>query len=148
MWRTSFQLQRKGEAKSCRNGGCIWEINLWCSKVSSMAQDKFQRSTSKFFFFLPRARRQIWNDQGRGLGKISDVQDDNQEFLLKPSKEFSHYTSIVHRFVVDMEKFKECNLTLNVKKEHIFNSREQRILTQHEAWSKYFQNKGGWSTIL
>ena len=69
--------------------------------------------------------------------------DDIQEFLVKSSMEFSHYTTFVHKFVVDMEKFKECNLTLDVKKEHIFNSREQRILTQHEAWSKYFQNKGG-----
>ena len=41
----------------------------------------------------------------------------------------------LHKFVVDMEKFKECNLTLDVNKEHIFNSREQRILisTRHAA---------------
>ena len=69
--------------------------------------------------------------------------DDIQEFLVKSSMEFSHYTAFVHRFVINMEKFKECNLSLDVKKEHMFNSREQRILTQHEAWSKYFQNKGG-----
>ena len=55
--------------------------------------------------------------------------DDIQEFLIKSSMEFSHYTAFVHKFVVDMEKFEECNLNLNVKKEHIFNSREQRILT-------------------
>jgi hypothetical protein len=66
---------------------------------------------------------------------------DIQEFLVKPYMEFSHYIAFVHKFVVDMEKFKECNISLNVKKKHIFNSREQRILTQHEAWSKYFQNK-------
>jgi hypothetical protein len=69
--------------------------------------------------------------------------DDIQEFLIKPSMEFSHYTYFVHKFVVFMEKFKECNLTLDVKKEHIFNSQDQRILTQHDAWRKYFQNKGG-----
>ena len=50
--------------------------------------------------------------------------DDIQEFLVKPSMEFSHYTTFVHKFVVNMEKFKECNLTLDVKKEHIFNSQE------------------------
>ena len=55
--------------------------------------------------------------------------DDIKEFLVKPSMEFSHYTTFVHIFVVNMEKFKECNLTLDVKKAHIFNSREQRILT-------------------
>ena len=69
--------------------------------------------------------------------------DDIQELLVKSLMEFSHYTTFVHKFVVDMEKFKECNVTLDLNKEHIFNSQEQRILTQHEAWSKYFQNKGG-----
>ena len=69
--------------------------------------------------------------------------DDIQEFFVKPPMECSHYTTFVHKFVVDMEKLKELNLTLDVKKEDIFNSREQRILNQHEAWSKYFQNKGG-----
>jgi hypothetical protein len=37
--------------------------------------------------------------------------DDIQEFLVKPSMEFYHYTTFVHKFVVDMEKLKECNLT-------------------------------------
>ena len=69
--------------------------------------------------------------------------DGIQEFLVKSSKEFSHYITFVQTLMVDMEKFKECNLNLDVKKEHIFNSREKRILTQHEAWSKYYQNKGG-----
>ena len=69
--------------------------------------------------------------------------DGIQEFLVKSSKEFSYYTTFVHKFVVEKEKFKDCNLTLDVKKEHILKSREKRILTQHEAWSKYFQNKGG-----
>ena len=69
--------------------------------------------------------------------------DDIQEFLVKSSMEFSHYTTFVHKFVANMEKFKECNITLDVKKKHIFNSWEKRILTQHEAWSKYLQNTGG-----
>jgi DNA repair exonuclease SbcCD ATPase subunit len=69
--------------------------------------------------------------------------DDIQEFLGKLSKEFSPYTTFVHKFMFDMENFKECNLTLDVKKQRIFNYREQSILTQHEAWSKHFSNKGG-----
>ena len=55
--------------------------------------------------------------------------DDIQEFLVKSSMNFSHYTTFVHKFVVDMEKFKECNLSLDINKAHIFNSREQSILT-------------------
>jgi len=41
---------------------------------------------------------------------------DIQEFLVKSSMEFSHYMDFVPKFVLDMEKFKECNLTLDVKK--------------------------------
>ena len=69
--------------------------------------------------------------------------DDIQEFLVKPSKEFSHYITFVHKFVTDMEKLKEFNITLDVEKEQIFNSREKSILTHHKAWRKYFQNKEG-----
>ena len=57
--------------------------------------------------------------------------------------EYSHYTTFVHKFVINMEKFKECNPILDVKKAHIFNSWEEKIFTQHEAWCKYFQKKGG-----
>ena len=69
--------------------------------------------------------------------------EDIQELMVKPSMEYSHYTVFVHKFVISMEEFKKCNLALDVKKAHIFNSREEKILTQHEAWSKPFQEKGG-----
>ena len=74
MSRTSFQVFRKGKEKFCRNDGCIWEINLLCSKISSMARDQFQRLTSNLSCFIPRDRRQIWNDEGGGLSKRSDIQ--------------------------------------------------------------------------
>jgi hypothetical protein len=57
--------------------------------------------------------------------------------------EYSHFIGFMHKFVINMEKFKECNLSLDVKKEHIFNFWEKIILMQHEAWRKYFQKKGG-----
>ena len=69
--------------------------------------------------------------------------EDIQELLVKSSMQYSHYTTFVHKFVINMEKFKQCNLVLDVKKTHIFNSQEENILNQHEAWSKYFQKKGG-----
>ena len=69
--------------------------------------------------------------------------EDIQELLIKTSMEYSHCTTFMHKFVISMEKFKQCNLALDVKKENIFNSREEKILTQHEDWSKYFQKKGG-----
>ena len=58
--------------------------------------------------------------------------DNIQEFLVKLSMEFSHYTYFLHKCLVDMEKLKECNLNININKEHMFISQEQRILTQHE----------------
>ena len=67
---------------------------------------------------------------------------DIQELLIKPSMEYSHYTSFVQNFVISMEEYRKCNIALNVKEAHIFNSREENILSQHEAWTKHFQNKG------
>jgi hypothetical protein len=69
--------------------------------------------------------------------------EDIQELLVKTSMEYSHYTAFLHKFVISMEEFKKCNLALNVKKAHILNSREEKILTQNETWSKHFQKKGG-----
>lgn len=48
--------------------------------------------------------------------------EDIQELLIKSSMDYSHYTAFVHKFVISMEKFKECNLSLDVKKAHVFNS--------------------------
>ena len=59
--------------------------------------------------------------------------EDIQEFLIKSLMEYSHFTTFVHKFVINMQKFKECNMSLDVKKAHIFNSREEIISTQHET---------------
>ena len=64
--------------------------------------------------------------------------EDIQALIIKPSMEYSHYTTFVHKFVINMEEFKQCNLALDVKKAYILNSREEKILNQLEAWSKYF----------
>jgi hypothetical protein len=69
--------------------------------------------------------------------------EDIQELLVKPSIEYSHYITFMHKFVISMEEFKKCNIALDVKKAHIFNSHEEKILTHHEALSKHFQKKGG-----
>ena len=66
--------------------------------------------------------------------------EDIQELLVKPSMEYSHYTAFVQKFVMSME-YRECNIVLDVKKAHIFNSREEKILSQHEAWRKHFCKK-------
>ena len=55
--------------------------------------------------------------------------EDIQEFLVKPSEEFSLYMDFIHKFMINMDNYRECNLTLDIKKEHIFNSQEKRILT-------------------
>ena len=68
--------------------------------------------------------------------------EDIQEVLVKLSMEYSHYTTFMQKFVINMEEYWKCNIGLNVKKAHIFNSREENILSQHEAWSKHFHKKG------
>ena len=68
--------------------------------------------------------------------------EDIEELLIKPLMEYSHYTTVVHKFVISMEEYNKCNIALDVKKAHIFNSREENILAQHEAWSKHFWKKG------
>ena len=68
--------------------------------------------------------------------------EDIQELLVKPSMEYSHYTTFVQKFVISTEEYKKCNIALDVKKAHIFNPREEKILSQHEAWSKHFRKKG------
>jgi hypothetical protein len=64
-----------------------------------------------------------------------------QEILMQPSMEYSHYTTFVQKFVISMEEYRKCNIALDEKKEHIFNSREENIFSQHEAWSKHFRKK-------
>ena len=73
--------------------------------------------------------------------------EDIQELLVKPLMEYSHYTTFVHKFVISMEEYK-CNIALDVKKAHIFNSREEKILSQHEARSKHFRKKGEWKLYI
>ena len=55
--------------------------------------------------------------------------EDIQELLVKPSMEYSHYTAFVQKFVINMEEYRKCNIALDVKKAHIFNSREENILS-------------------
>ena len=67
--------------------------------------------------------------------------EDIQELLVKPSMGYSHYTAFVQKIVISMEEYRKCNIALDIKKAHIFNSKEEKILSQYEAWSKHFRNK-------
>ena len=95
------------------------------------------------FSFIQEIEDRYENIKAKVQAKEVISKEDIQELLIKPSMEYSHYVSFVHKFVIGMEEFKQCNLALNVKKAHIFNSLEENILNQHEAWIKYFQKKGG-----
>ena len=70
-------------------------------------------------------------------------QEDIQEHLVKPSMEYSHYSTFVHKFVITMEEYRKCNIALDVKKVYIFNPKEENILSQHEAWGKHFRKEMG-----
>jgi hypothetical protein len=85
------------------------------------------------FSFFPELEDIYENIKVKVQEKEVISKEDIQEFLVKSLMEYSHFKAFVHKFVIGMEKFKECNLSLDVKKEHILNSREEIILTQHEA---------------
>ena len=74
--------------------------------------------------------------------------EDIQELLIRTTKEVSKFNAFVKKLKAEMEAFKECHLTLDIKKEHVFNSREQWIISQHEAWSKHIQVKEDNYTII
>jgi hypothetical protein len=69
--------------------------------------------------------------------------EDIEEFLVNTSKEFSLYTTFIHKFMIDMENYKECNITLDIKNNTSSNLERKIVFTQYEAWSKHFQSKGG-----
>ena len=48
-------------------------------------------------------------------------QEDIQELLIKPSMQYSHYSTFVHNFLITMEEYRKCNIALDVKKVYIFN---------------------------
>ena len=55
--------------------------------------------------------------------------EDNQELLVKPTKEVSGFNAFIQKFKDEMEADNEFHLTLDIKKEHVFNFREQRIIS-------------------
>ena len=67
--------------------------------------------------------------------------EDIQELLVKPSMDYSHYTTFLQNFVISMEEYWKCNIALDIKKAHIFNLKEENILLKYEAWSKHFRKK-------
>ena len=50
------------------------------------------------------------------------------------------FDDFIRVFKEEMEIFKECHLKLDIKREYVFNAREQQINAQHEAWSKHMKN--------
>ena len=67
--------------------------------------------------------------------------EDIQELLVKPSMEYSHYTTFIQKFEISMEEYRKCNIEINIRKAHIFNSKEENIFLQYETWSKHFRKK-------
>ena len=53
------------------------------------------------------------------------------------------FNDFIRIFKKEMEIFKDCHLKLDIKRECVFNAREQQINVQHESWSKHMKNQGG-----
>ena len=69
--------------------------------------------------------------------------EEIQKFLIKSTKEVTKFNEFIRILKKEMEIFKECRLKFNIKKEYVFNAREQQIIAQHEAWIKHMKNIGG-----
>ena len=108
----------------------VWKY-LQCPEIN------FQDEHLIPFYFFQKIEDAYEFVKGEVQLKELISKEDIQEFLVNPSNELSLYTSFIHKFIVDMESYKECHVTLNIKKYHMFNSWEQRILRQHELWSKH-----------
>ena len=79
------------------------EINFWDEHITS-------------FSFLQELEDTYEVVKAEVQSKEFISKEDIQEFLVKPSKDFSLYTDFIHKFMMGMENYKECNLTLNIKK--------------------------------
>ena len=77
--------------------------------------------------------------QAKDMISIEEI----QKFLIKPAKEVTKFNDFIRIFKEDMDIFKECDLKLDIKKEYMFNVREQQINAQHGAWRKHVKNRGG-----
>ena len=53
------------------------------------------------------------------------------------------FNDFIRMFKQETEILKECHLKIDIKREYVFNSRQQQINVQHEAWSNHMKNKGG-----
>ena len=69
-----------------------------------------------YFYFLQEIEDMYEMNKAEVQEKEVISEDDIQELLVKSLKDFSHYTTFIHKFMVVMDNFKECNLTLDVKK--------------------------------
>ena len=67
--------------------------------------------------------------------------EDIQELLIKTIKEVSKFNAFIQKFKDEMEAYNQFFLTVDINKEHVFNLREQRIISQHESWRKNIKRK-------
>jgi exonuclease VII small subunit len=69
--------------------------------------------------------------------------EEIKKFLIKLEKEVTKFNDFIRIFKEEMDIFNECFLKLDIKKQYVFNAREQQINAQHKAWGKHMKNKGG-----
>ena len=108
-----------------------------------MATDQSLEWTTSSIYFFQNLKDKYKAVKAEVLAREVISKEDIQELLIRPAKEVTKFSAFIKNFKAEMEAFKECHLSLDIKKEYVFNAREQRIISQHEAWSKYMQRKGG-----
>ena len=97
-----------------------------------MARDDSLGLTTSIIFLLPKVIKWVWVCKGGVQAKELISKEDIQELLINLAKGVFMFNAFIRKFKSRMEAYKECHLTLDVKKDHIFNLREQIIVSQHE----------------
>ena len=96
-----------------RNVQCL-EINL-------------QQEKPMTFSFFQKLKNEYEAIKAEVREKDMISMEEIQKFLIKLAKEVTKFNDYNRIFKEEMEIFKVCHLTLDTKKEYVFNAREQQI---------------------
>ena len=124
-------------------------MKIYTSNIQEMKRNvqlleiDLQQEQPMTFSFFQKIENEYEAIKGEVRAKDMISMEEIQKFIIKPVKEVTKFNDFIRIFKEEMEILKECHLQLDIKKECVFNAREQQINAHHESWSKHMKNKGG-----
>ena len=120
-------------------------MKIYTSNIQEMQRNvqwlevDLQQEKPMTFSFFHKLEKEYEAIKAEVRAKEMISMEEIQKFLIKPVKEVTKCNDFIRVFKEEMEDFKECHLNLDIKKEYIFNAREQQNNAQHEAWRKHMK---------